>query len=117
MKDSSSQPFMVKVRANRASPRWQSFYMPSVSQTVAVGGRFIGREQDTNGLLIIDLTRITYGVVPRTPSKQSTSSNSPSKASGSGWAKHQRAAKRKRKDEDNGDEKDDHEVASQLNKD
>jgi hypothetical protein len=64
MKDSSNQPFMVKVRVNRASPRWQSFYMPSVSQTVAVGGYFIGRKQDTNGLLIIDLTCIAYGVLP-----------------------------------------------------
>ncbi|KAJ7742696.1 hypothetical protein DFH07DRAFT_777633 [Mycena maculata] len=108
-----NQPFAVKVRVDRSNPRWQSFFMPAIGQTVGVGGRLAGREQELSRLLIIDIARITYGPTPRTSLKTPTkagAAESPSKSGGSSYAKNQRVLKRKRKDDDN----DHNEVASQL---
>ncbi|KAJ7722482.1 hypothetical protein B0H14DRAFT_3623846 [Mycena olivaceomarginata] len=98
-----NQPFMIKVHVDRVNTCWSKFHLPSVGQTVCVGGRLMGRERDDQGLLIIDLAHITY--ISSGP--HSSSTRSPSKAlptkSGSGWARNQREAKRKRKEDDDED--------------
>ncbi|KAJ7901502.1 hypothetical protein B0H13DRAFT_1882926 [Mycena leptocephala] len=107
----TNQPFTVKVCVDRSNQRWASFFMPAVGQTVGIGDRLIGREQEATGLLIIELNHITYGptrrAAPESPAKPGMS---PSKGGGCGYGNKQRELKRKR---DN-DKEDEDEVAAQL---
>ncbi|KAJ7930269.1 hypothetical protein B0H13DRAFT_2309742 [Mycena leptocephala] len=110
----ANQPFTIRVRVDRANSRWAKFFMPADGQTIAAGGRLIGREQVHTGILIIELTHITYGPTPRPPpNSPSKGGSSPSKGtggSGSGYGNKQRSLKRRRDD----DNKDKDEVETQL---